>query len=75
MQNYSIRTPDENGDGTLPQSSGIALPSHVKSFLKVTAAHEPAYREGVDVLRVRRFTLRAIVKVAQEVQATSLRYE
>ncbi|MFZ5583896.1 MAG: hypothetical protein ACOZCK_14675 [Pseudomonadota bacterium] len=39
--------------------------------------HEPAYRhgEGADNLRACRFTLRAIVKIAQAAQQTSLRYD
>jgi hypothetical protein len=45
--------------------------------LEVSVGHEPAYKhdEAADNLRACRFTLRAIVKVAQQVQQTSLKYE
>jgi pimeloyl-ACP methyl ester carboxylesterase len=74
-QKYKISDPDERGDGTVPHRSGIAPKDHVKSLMQVNAGHEPAYREGVDVQRIRRFTLRAIVQIAQEVTNTGLRYE
>jgi hypothetical protein len=39
--------------------------------------HEPAYKfaEGAEYARACRFTLRAIVKIAQDVQTTSLKYD
>lgn len=51
--------------------------AHCKSLLQVNVEHEPAYRhgEGADNLRACRFTLRAIVKIAQAVQQSSLRYD
>ena len=76
-QTYKISNPDETGDGTVPLRSGIAPREHVKSLLRVNVEHEPAYRsaEGADNLRACRFTLRAIVEIAQAVSTTSLRYE
>lgn len=76
-QSYRISEPDEDGDGTVPHRSGIALRSNVKSLLQVNVGHEPAYKhtEGADNLRACRFTLRAIVKIAQRVASTSLRYK
>ena len=49
----------------------------VKGFLQVNVGHELAYKhsESADHLRACRFTLRAIVKIAQEVTSTALRYE
>ena len=76
-QSYRISEPDEDGDGTVPRRSGLAPKGHVKSFLQVSVGHEPAYRAsvGADNLRACRFTVRAIVKLAQQVQSTSLKYE
>lgn len=70
---FSISKPDENGDGTVPHRSGIAPMDNpqVKSMLKVRAGHEPAYRESMEA---RRFTLRAIVQIAREINKTGLSY-
>jgi pimeloyl-ACP methyl ester carboxylesterase len=74
---YHISQPDEAGDGTVPHRSGVAPRASVKAFLQVNVEHEPAYKhgDGADNLRACRFTLRAIVRIAQAVQQTSLRYE
>lgn len=76
-QTYTISEPDEPGDGTVPHRSGVAPRQHCKSFLQVQVGHEPAYKlsEGEENQRACRFTLRAIVRIAQGVQATSLRYD
>lgn len=76
-QAYKISEPDEAGDGTVPHRSGVAPKAHCQSFLQVNVGHEPAYKhgEGTDNLRACRFTLRAIVRIAQNVQQTSLSYE
>ena len=76
-QTYTLSKPDEDGDGTVPHRSGVAPREHCRSFLQVKIGHEPAYKpsEGADNLRACRFTLRAIVKIAQAVQFTSLKYE
>jgi hypothetical protein len=72
---FVLDPPDENGDGTVPNRSGIAAKKGAKSILQAVAGHEPAYKEGPDVDRVRNFTVRAIVKIAQEITKTSLRYD
>lgn len=74
-QNYTISHPEEFGDGTVPHRSGIAPREQVKSLMQVNTGHEPAFKAGADLQRIRRFTLRAIVQIAQEVSTTSLRYE
>ncbi len=76
-QIYKISKQDENGDGTVPHRSGLAPKKHCKSFLQVNVEHEPAYKasKGEDNLRACRFTLRAIIKIAQDIQRTSLRYD
>ena len=76
-QNYKIGKPDEPGDGTVPHRSGVAPSAHCQSLLRVNVEHEPAYKyeAGADNLRACQFTLRAIVKIAQGVQQTRLRYD
>jgi len=76
-QTYKISKPDEAGDGTVPLRSGIAPRDFCKSLLQVVVEHEPAFKagEGADNLRACRFTVRAIVKIAQDIQATALRYD
>lgn len=76
-QTYKISKPDEDGDGTVPHRSGVAPQPHCVSFLQVNVGHEPAYKyeEGPDNLRACRFTLRAIVKIAQDVRQSSLWYQ
>ena len=76
-QSYEISTPDEPGDGTVPHRSGVALKPYCQSLLRVNVEHEPAYKhaDGLDNERACRFTLRAIVKIAQRVKETALRYE
>ena len=76
-QSYKISDPNEPGDGTVPHRSGIAPMSYCQSLLRVNVEHEPAYKyeTGADNLRACHFALRAIVKIAQGVQETSLRYE
>lgn len=76
-QTYEISEPDEDGDGTVPQRSGRAVRRVCRSYAEVRVGHEPAYKfaEGAEYARACRFTLRAIVKIAQDVQNTSLKYE
>ena len=68
---YQISAPDEPGDGTVPRRSGVALKNHVNSVLCVKVEHEPAFKASE---AAQHFTLRAIVKIAQEVQKTALAY-
>lgn len=77
QQTYRISEPDEPGDGTVPRRSGVAPRSRCTAFLEVALGHEPAYNhtKGAENLRACRFTLRAIVQIAQQVQHTSLKYE
>lgn len=76
-QDYKISEPDEEGDGTVPQRSGRAVRKACQSYAEMRVEHEPAYKfaEGPEYTRACRFTLRAIVKIAQDVQMTSLRYD
>jgi pimeloyl-ACP methyl ester carboxylesterase len=74
QQNYVISEPEEIGDGTVPHRSGIAPQPFVQSIIKVNVAHESAFYAGIDVERVRHFTLRAILKISQHVKQTTLDY-
>lgn len=76
-QNYEISEPEEEGDGTVPQRSGRAVRPACRSYAEMRVGHEPAYKfaEGAEYARACRFTLRAIVKIAQDVQMTSLKYD
>jgi hypothetical protein len=73
-QFFSVSEPEENGDGTVPHRSGVSPGNHasVQSLLQVRVGHEPAFKDSP---LARRFTLRAIVQIAQEVAKTSLAYE
>jgi hypothetical protein len=72
-QIFTVSSPDEAGDGTVPRRSGIHPQTNkqVKSVLQVKVGHEPAFRDST---LARRFTLRAIVQIAQDVKTTSLHY-
>lgn len=74
---FRLQGPDETGDGTVPARSGFAAQPHCQSFLQASVEHEPAYKfgDGPEFLRACRFTLRAVVKIAQQVQSTSLKYD
>jgi hypothetical protein len=76
-QTYKISEPDEDGDGTVPQRSGRAVRKACRSYAEMRVGHEPAYKfsDGAEYERACRFTLRAIVKIAQDVQLTSLKYD
>lgn len=65
------------GDGTVPFRSGVVVKTRCVSYLQAKVGHEPAYKhsEGDDNLRACRFTLRAIVKIAQSIQDTKLKYD
>jgi hypothetical protein len=72
QQRFRIIGPDAPGDGTVPHKSGVAPQPHVRSLLKVSVGHEPAYKDSE---LAQQFTLRAIVKIAQIVKQTSLKYD
>ena len=76
-RDYMLQGPDETGDGTVPMRSGVQPKSHCKAMLQVQVGHEPAYNptKGAENVRACMFTLRCIVKIAQAVQQTSLKYD
>ena len=75
QSDFEISLPEEAGDGTVPVRSGVAPTAHAKSLLAVKTDHEPAFKAGPNLDLVRRFTVRAIIKIAQDVRHTSLAYE
>ena len=54
----------------MPARSGLAPKPHCQSFLRVAVEHEPAYNPeaGPASVQALRFTLRAIVRIAQRVR-------
>jgi hypothetical protein len=71
-QKYSIVPPgpSELGDGTVPLRSSKIPEHYLHSRLRLNVAHESAYKNE----DAQRYTLWAIVKIAQNIQQTSLRY-
>lgn len=77
MRTFALVGPDENGDGTVPHRSGVAAQAHSLGCMQVSVGHEPCYKfeDGAEYERACRFTLRAIVKLAQAATQTGVRYE
>ena len=78
LRDFILQDADESGDGTVPHRSGVAPQMACKSFLQVNVGHEPAFKhpDGADNLRACRFTLRAIVMIAQDVASVpSMKYD
>ena len=67
----TISDPDEPGDGTVPERSGVAPKRFSSAVLAVDTDHEAAYR---DCEAARLFTVRSILKIAQAVKTTALAY-
>ncbi|KFK91686.1 hypothetical protein IV04_23975, partial [Serratia sp. Ag1] len=63
-QRFTLQEASGNGDGTVPQKAGYIEDRHLMSRLAITTEHEPAYQHPT----AQAFTLRAIVKIAQEVK-------
>ncbi|WP_246019813.1 esterase/lipase family protein [Limnobaculum zhutongyuii] len=62
-QRFTLQDAAENGDGTVPVISGVIADKHLVSRLPLKVEHEPAYKKPI----AQKFTLRAIIKIAQEV--------
>ncbi|WP_118988245.1 esterase/lipase family protein [Photorhabdus sp. CRCIA-P01] len=70
IQTFAVADPQEPGDGTVPVQGGKFTASGLRSILGVEVDHEGAYNTD----KTRFFTLRAIVKIAQLINQTSLAY-
>ncbi|KFK91701.1 MULTISPECIES: triacylglycerol lipase [unclassified Serratia (in: enterobacteria)] len=71
-QEYKIIAPTESelGDGTVPLRSSQISERYLRSRARLNVAHEPAYSHP----DAQRYTLWAIVKIAQKIKETALRY-
>lgn len=70
---YKLSPPNEDGDGTVPIRASIINFSGLKAQLGVGVDHEGAYKSD-DTMDARWFTLRSIIKIAQQVKYTGLAY-
>lgn len=69
-QTWRLLPPQEAGDGTVPEHSGRIPIYYLQARYQVSVEHEPAYKNTL----AQQFTLRALVKIVQEVQHTKLAY-
>lgn len=69
-QRYQIQAPTDLGDGTVPVHSSKIPEHYLQSRVALPVEHEPAYKHPA----AQKYTLWAIVKIAQKVKQTSLRY-
>lgn len=70
---YTLLPPADAGDGTVPVSAAAIRSPHVKALLGLSIDHEGAYK-GEHTQESRWFTLRSIIKIAQQVNSTGLAY-
>ncbi|NMM08661.1 MAG: hypothetical protein HHJ16_00080 [Polaromonas sp.] len=62
-----ISTPEEAGDGTVPQRSGRGVKDHAKAYFELQRVeHEPAYKN--ENAHAQRAALYGIVKIAQRIK-------
>lgn len=69
-QTWRILPPQEPGDGTVPERSGRIAGHHLRARYPVSVQHEPAFQHTL----AQQFTLRALVKIIQDVKQTTLAY-
>ena len=74
---YIISPAQDSGDGTVPVQGAKIINSGLKGMLGVEVSHEGAYKKKGDnpTDNARLFTLRSIIKIAQEVNKTTLAYK
>ena len=70
---YELSPPAEDGDGTVPVRAAVINSPKLKAQLGVGVDHEGAYKSD-DTMDARWFTLRSIIKIAQQVKNTGLVY-
>lgn len=68
---FELLPPDADGDGTVPVCGAIFKAPGLKSQAGFSVDHEGAYKSEES----RWFTLRAILKIAQDIKNTGLAYE
>jgi hypothetical protein len=69
-QEYKIQPPTDLGDGTVPVRSAKIPKRYLQSRMSLPVEHESAYKNTV----AQKYTLWAIVKIAQKIKETTLRY-
>lgn len=70
---YELLPPVENGDGTVPVRAAVINSSELKAQLGVGVDHEGAYKSD-NTMDACWFTLRSIIRIAQQVKNTGLAY-
>ncbi|WP_226572268.1 PGAP1-like alpha/beta domain-containing protein [Mangrovibacter yixingensis] len=70
-QSWRLLPPGEAGDGTVPVRSGRIAAHYLRASYQVSVGHEPAYKHK----QTQQFTLRALVKIIQDIQQTALAYQ
>ncbi|EJL88886.1 hypothetical protein [Pantoea sp. GM01] len=70
---YKLSTPADDGDGTVPVRAAVINSPKLKAQLGVGVDHEGAYKSD-NTMNARWFTLRSIIRIAQQVKNTGLAY-
>lgn len=70
---YELLPPVDDGDGTVPVRAAVINSAKLKAQLGVGVDHEGAYKSD-NTMDARWFTLRSIIRIAQQVKNTGLAY-
>lgn len=70
---YELLPPVDDGDGTVPVRAAVINSPKLKAQLGVGVDHEGAYKPA-NTMDARWFTLRSIIRIAQQVKNTGLAY-
>lgn len=73
IRKYELSAPAEDGDGTVPVRAAVINSPKLKAQLGVGVDHEGAYKSD-NTMDARWFTLRSIIRIAQQVKNTGLAY-
>lgn len=73
FRKYELLPPAEDGDGTVPVKAAVINSLGLKAQLGVGVDHEGAYKSD-NTMDARWFTLRSIIRIAQQVKSTGLAY-
>lgn len=73
-KSYIMAPPGDPGDGTVPVEGARFASSGLKAMLGVGVDHEGAFK-NTDTENSRLFTLRSIIKIAQNITETKLAYK
>ncbi|AIR86451.1 esterase/lipase family protein [Pantoea rwandensis] len=70
-QTFQLLSAEEAGDGTVPVRSGCIAEHYLQARFQVSVEHESAFQNQL----AQQFTLRALVKIVQNIKQTTLRDE